>query len=215
MSVRKKLTEMESWAALIVGLGLAIIIISFLLSSARTGTEGFNVGAMNIVMIFGALGFIAGIILWLFVTQPWKNFDNWSTPLYTGHDAQHHVEEEAAVEAEQADLATIGVHPVVHHAGHPVVASDEADRRDDLEGTIDGIGPKIATVLRSVGILTFADLAKREPEELERIVRDAGVRMVGHTTAWIEQARFAAEGRMAELEQYQHNLRTRQNPEQH
>lgn len=213
MSVRKKLTEMESTSAFVIGGGLALIILGFLLSAAQA-SAGFDASRLNIVMIIGALFLIGGIILWVFVTQPWKNFDNWSTPLYTGHDA-HHATEEAAVDAEAADLATIGVHPVAHHPGHPVVASDEADRTDDLEGTIDGIGPKIAIVLRAVGIRTFADLAKREPEELERIVRDAGVRMVGHTNTWVEQARMAAEGRMAELEQYQHNLRTRQNPEQH
>lgn len=212
MSVRKKLTEMESTSAFVVGGGLALIILGFLLSAAQAGA-GFDASRLNIVMIIGASFMVAGIILWVFVTQPWKNFDDWSTPLYTGHDAHH--TEEAAVEAETADLATIGVHPVVHEPGHPVVASDEADRTDDLENTIDGIGPKIATVLRSVGILTFADLAKREPEELERIIRDSGVRMVGHTNTWIEQARMAAEGRWAELEQYQHNLRTRQNPEHH
>jgi hypothetical protein len=33
--------------------------------------------------------------------------------------------------------------------------------------------------------------------------------MIGHADAWVEQAKLAEEGRFAELEELQNNLRTR------
>jgi predicted flap endonuclease-1-like 5' DNA nuclease len=68
---------------------------------------------------------------------------------------------------------------------------------DDLT-VVEGIGPKIQAALGGAGINTFAQLAAQEPAELERIVRAAGVRMVGKARHWPEQARLLAEGRLEE-----------------
>jgi large subunit ribosomal protein L17 len=74
--------------------------------------------------------------------------------------------------------------------------------RDDLK-KIEGIGPKIAEALNNAGVLTFAQLARLQPAEIEKIVRDAGVRMIGHGETWPVQADLAAAGKWGELKALQ------------
>lgn len=53
---------------------------------------------------------------------------------------------------------------------------------------IEGIGPTIQAVLNQAGIITFADVAHRSPEELEKIVRAAHLRAPVNPAKWTEQA---------------------------
>jgi len=76
--------------------------------------------------------------------------------------------------------------------------------QDNLE-MIEGIGPKIAGVLSSVGMVSFAELAATEIEELRRILSDGGVRIAFPET-WPEQAALAAAGEWEELELLQSQL---------
>ncbi len=76
---------------------------------------------------------------------------------------------------------------------------------DDLE-IIEGIGPKIASVLREAGITSFVRLAQAKPDELREVLKAAGVR-VASTETWPEQARLASEGRWEELRAYQDRLK--------
>ena len=64
-------------------------------------------------------------------------------------------------------------------------------RVDDLE-VIEGIGPKIASVLREAGITTFAQLAREEPGNLQVILEKAGMRLAD-PASWPTQAKLAAE----------------------
>ena len=63
---------------------------------------------------------------------------------------------------------------------------------DDLKA-IEGIGPKISGVLQESGITTFALLAESGVSQLERIVRQAGIR-IAYPGTWPGQARLAAAG---------------------
>lgn len=64
--------------------------------------------------------------------------------------------------------------------------------KDDLK-KIDGIGPKMAEILNEAGIITFAQIAKSNTEELEAILAEAGSQYKKFNPApWIEQAKFAA-----------------------
>ena len=70
------------------------------------------------------------------------------------------------------------------------------NRQEDKTGPdnlrlIAGIGPKISTVLVDAGIVTFAQLAATEVEELRQILTDAGVR-IAYPDTWPEQAALAA-----------------------
>jgi nucleotidyltransferase/DNA polymerase involved in DNA repair len=74
---------------------------------------------------------------------------------------------------------------------------------DDLK-KIEGIGPKIATLLNDNGIRTWAKLADTPVEALQAILRKAGDRFKMHDpSSWPDQARLAAEGRWQELDELQ------------
>jgi nucleotidyltransferase/DNA polymerase involved in DNA repair len=74
---------------------------------------------------------------------------------------------------------------------------------DDLK-KIEGIGPKIETLLKDNGIRTWAKLAETPVETLQGILRSAGDRFKMHDpTSWPDQARLAAEGRWQELDEMQ------------
>ena len=76
---------------------------------------------------------------------------------------------------------------------------------DDLQ-IIEGIGPKISSLLKEAGIITFAQLAKEEPANLKHILEKAGLRL-GDPTTWPEQAKLAAEGNMEGLQKLQKSLK--------
>jgi ribosomal protein L30 len=76
---------------------------------------------------------------------------------------------------------------------------------DKLEA-IEGIGPKIAGVLKAAGIATFADLAATDPGRLSEILHDANLRLADPTT-WPEQAQLAAEGKWDEFKALQSSLK--------
>jgi predicted flap endonuclease-1-like 5' DNA nuclease len=63
---------------------------------------------------------------------------------------------------------------------------------DDLQ-LIEGIGPKYSQMLRDADILTFAELADTEPEQLAQIIGAPAWRKVDYNS-WIAQAGLAAAG---------------------
>ena len=89
---RIKLSENESTAAFVIGGGLTLVIIAM-----GVGTAQADFSRVAPMFLIGALAAIGGTIGWLFVLRPWKNFDDWSTPLYTGHEHDEpHKDEPAA-----------------------------------------------------------------------------------------------------------------------
>ena len=78
-----------------------------------------------------------------------------------------------------------------------------ASAKDDLR-KVEGIGPKIASLLNDAGIFTFAELAATEASKVKEILVAAGSRYGFHDpTTWPEQAKMAAEGRWDELKKWQ------------
>lgn len=76
---------------------------------------------------------------------------------------------------------------------------------DDLK-RIEGIGPKIASLLRDAGIATFAQLAAADVERLREILAAANLRIADPTT-WPEQAALAAAGDWERLAYLQGELK--------
>ncbi len=280
MSTRPRLSEWESTWAFVAGGGLLLIILAFGLAAMRGSDNG---GALNGMLLIGALLLVGGTIGWLVQFRPWTKFDDWSTPLFTGHDDHaahgdqgvhgaavveahaHGVDQPAETHVTEPDTAhadvsgvNIDAHlPQIFHESKvtynettpplppppeimdPMTAFppvDPATERNAAPGPVthvesdviepvpldpevphdnlqmlEGIGPKIAGALNAAGIYTFAELAKRQPPELEKIVRDANVRMVGHGESWPKQAEMAVRGDMAALKAYQETLRSGQN----
>jgi predicted flap endonuclease-1-like 5' DNA nuclease len=211
---RKKLTEFESTMAFVVGGGMTLIILAFMLASARGAESNFT--TLNIMLIVGAGLLVLGLIAWSFVNRPWETgHDDWSVPLYTGHDA-HHDDHQAHRAEPTPEARAVHAHAsaaeVPHEKGMHMGATEEPPRlapapaRDDLTA-IEGIGPKIAAALMDAGVGSFAQLAGRQPDELEHIVRRAGVRMVGRADTWPQQAQLAAEGRFKDLKKLQEDLK--------
>jgi len=94
------------------------------------------------------------------------------------------------------------VEPKAKVAAKPV-ARKATGKADDLK-KVEGIGPKIASVLVEAGITTFAQLSKTKSEKISEII--SGVRGNHVTGTWPEQARLAAEGKWDELKKWQDEL---------
>ncbi|MDW7992020.1 MAG: helix-hairpin-helix domain-containing protein [Anaerolineae bacterium] len=76
---------------------------------------------------------------------------------------------------------------------------------DDLT-RLEGIGPKVAQVLASIGITTFKALAEADYDRVKQALVEAGWPYMD-PAGWIEQAKLAAEGRWEELARLQEQLK--------
>jgi small subunit ribosomal protein S1 len=74
---------------------------------------------------------------------------------------------------------------------------------DDLT-KIEGIGPKIAEVLKENGIDTFAKLANSKDEDIQKMIKE--VKGNHDATTWNEQAKLAQDGKWDELQKLQEKL---------
>ena len=81
----------------------------------------------------------------------------------------------------------------------------EAAASDDLE-RIEGIGPKISSLLKAAGIQTFTQLAATDVERLKHIVREEGGITIADPSTWPEQAALAAAGEWDKLQTLQDEL---------
>jgi predicted flap endonuclease-1-like 5' DNA nuclease len=79
---------------------------------------------------------------------------------------------------------------------------------DDLT-RIEGIGPKISSVMQAAGITTFTQLASSEVNQIGQILEDADPRLrrLADPTTWPEQAHLAAAGDWEGLTALQSKLR--------
>ncbi len=105
------------------------------------------------------------------------------------------------LEAERAEV--VGPIPLPEDEDDEVEMQTPAG--DDLS-IVEGIGPKINSVLHEAGIRTFTQLSEATPERLEQILREQGLRLANPDT-WPEQARLAASGDWSKLESYQRKLK--------
>jgi predicted flap endonuclease-1-like 5' DNA nuclease len=76
---------------------------------------------------------------------------------------------------------------------------------DDLK-KIEGIGPKVSSLLNDAGIITFQDMVEAGAEKLEGILDEAGLQMIDADT-WPEQAKLAAVGDWGALSALQEKLK--------
>ncbi|MCC7206167.1 MAG: DUF4332 domain-containing protein [Anaerolineae bacterium] len=140
MQVRRRLTEFESTIAMLAGAGLFVLMLAFLLSSARGGAQASarvaNVPVIDLMIGGGALLLVGSLIAWLFVTRPWATaHDDWATPLYTGHHGEHHA----------ADS-----HPATHGEMLAAVAEVEAEAEALAHGEMPPAMPDSAPVIEGV-----------------------------------------------------------------
>lgn len=97
------------------------------------------------------------------------------------------------------------VGPDMAQVGPDVALAAAAPMADDLT-IVEGIGPKVAALLKEAGITTFRQLADANVGHLEELLREAGLRMMNPAT-WPEQARLAALGDHEGLQRLQESLK--------
>ena len=114
--------------------------------------------------------------------------------------------EEVAVAATADILETPAVEADVEAPEAEVEVAAEAPaapaKPDDLK-RIEGIGPKIASVLQAGGISTYAQLADSDPDQLRQILEESDPRLIriANPDTWPEQASLVAAGDTDGLEE--------------
>ncbi len=101
----------------------------------------------------------------------------------------------AELEVELAEVRTTLAHETAD-PGEP----------DDLE-RIEGIGPKIETILNAAGIRTFRRLAQTPVDRLRDILQEAGLARLASPDTWAQQAELAAREDWEGLEAFQASLK--------
>lgn len=105
----------------------------------------------------------------------------------------------------EAELVRLRRGPVVDIAAAKA-AGIPLKSADDLE-IVEGIGPKIAELLRREGVTTFAELADTSPERIRGILDRGGSNFkIADPGTWPEQADLAARNRWAQLKALQDEL---------
>jgi hypothetical protein len=82
---------------------------------------------------------------------------------------------------------------------------DAVVKPDDLK-KIEGIGPKVSSLLNDAGITTFQQMVEAGADKLEKILDDAALQMINADT-WPEQAKMAAAGDWETLDKLQDELK--------
>jgi predicted flap endonuclease-1-like 5' DNA nuclease len=123
------------------------------------------------------------IILFVILVVAWRLISNRGREEFPLSEHSEHAEEAHPAETEATRAA------VELQAAAPIAPSQTPD---DLV-IIEGIGPKISSVLQANGIATFAQLAATQVSQLQQILQKEGLRLADPTT-WPEQARLAAAG---------------------
>lgn len=90
----------------------------------------------------------------------------------------------------------------------PSPTDTEVDEAEDDLKVVEGIGPKIESILKASGIRSLGVLADTSSERLREILEEAGSQFKSHNPkTWPVQAGLAADGKMAELEAWQGELK--------
>lgn len=117
--------------------------------------------------------------------------------------------EEVAAEMPATPVAEVAETPAAEPKAEKKAAApkkEKGPKLDDLK-IVEGIGPKIETLLKEGGINTWAELAEAPVDRLKEILDAAGPRYQIHDPGtWPAQAKLAAEGKWDELKALQEEL---------
>jgi predicted flap endonuclease-1-like 5' DNA nuclease len=118
----------------------------------------------------------------------------------------------------ESELAAAIASPSVSAATRGVTAIGAVEaapppKPDDLK-IVEGVGPKIETLLNDAGIWTWRQLSETHVETLRKILDQAGPNYrIADPGTWPRQAGLAAEGKWDELKEYQDFLSGGRNPD--
>lgn len=146
------------------------------------GAGNSSIGWM--VWVALAIFFVMVLLGWLVSSKGWLKKDEELVHNAHEHNEHDHTAQEPA-------------HTVATEAA-PIVADDLTE--------LEGIGPKVAKLLESIGITSFAALANADMTKLRETLDTAGYKYM-EPAGWVEQAALAARGDTDGLKKLQANLK--------
>jgi predicted flap endonuclease-1-like 5' DNA nuclease len=148
---------------------------------------------MGLLLAFASVFLLAWLLWWLW-TRREKEKETPSIEI-KAEPPPPATESPTAVASEPAATAT-------------AEAAEASSVPDDLK-RIEGIGPKLSSVLQEAGVATFAQLAEMEVGQIEQILEEADPRLLrlANPSTWPEQAALAAAGEWDALEALQSELK--------
>ena len=151
----------------------------------------------GLVMAFAGVFLFAWVLWWLWERLSEKDE---AAPIEIEALSPEPAVETPAVEAEAEEVA--GEIELETKAPEPPVEPDDLKR-------IEGIGPKLSSVLQEAGVMTYAQLAAASPDQLEQILEASDPRLLrlAKPASWPEQAALAATGEWEALEALQGTLK--------
>ncbi|MGD9049121.1 MAG: hypothetical protein PVF77_13780 [Anaerolineae bacterium] len=188
---------------LLTGLSLA----GFTFPASSMAEE--ETGAPWLLWVFVAIALVAFVV---FLVWWWRRGEDAEQEPAIAPPTRQKIATSAAEEIEEAAAATVAAEEAAAKGATDEAAAGEEPapappEPDDLK-VIEGIGPKISSVLQAAGITTFAQLAGTSTGQLEQILEEADPNLLrlAKPTTWPEQAKLAARGRWEELEKLQDEL---------
>lgn len=147
------------------------------------------------------------VVAILFVWWALTRQANFTEPSVGEHGHHSHAAEHDHSAAEEHTHRAVSITPEEKPEQESVVEMDLGGT-DDLE-IIEGIGPKIASILNEAGIRKFSQLASLDAEKVSEILmaKDARIGRIANPGTWAEQSRLAAEGKLEALKTLQDNLK--------
>ena len=160
--------------------------------------------------------FVVVLAVALIIQAFFSSHDAAQLEFHEHEEDAHHAEEAHTVAAPQPEpepqaesKAPVEAESEPHAAVEPEPEPEsqpEAPAEPDALQKLEGIGPKVASLLNDNGITTFAQLAGTPVEKLQEIL-DANKLQMMHPASWPEQAKLAAAGDWDALQKLQDGLK--------
>ena len=187
------------WGTII--LGIIEIVLSIILFMNAGGAAAW------LPWVLGGLAILGGILM-LIASFGLRNVEHQiedAREQAADMAAQARVTGESRAKAAQAATATAAVEAAAA-ADDVAEAVEEAMEEPVVQDltVVEGIGPKIAAALQAADVHNYADLAALSPNQIQAILKDAG--LSADPSTWPEQAQLAAQGNMEELTALQDKL---------
>jgi len=151
--------------------------------------------------------FVVVLVIWWLLSRQAK--EHRFEPESHDHESEPEPDETVIedVEIEQTSEEVVEEQPA---ESKPVEAAEPPADTPPVEPDnltlIEGIGPKINSLLQEAGISTFAQLAAVDVQKIDDILDTAGLTFA-NASSWPEQAKLAADGNWETLAVLQENLK--------
>ncbi len=190
---------------------LMVLLVVGLVQTACSGPAGEARQVLGISWwVWLLIIVVAALLVWRWLSQSKKEAAPPTKPEAAARIARpdaaapsHVVETPEGVARRAAPVLGVAPLTVEEEVEEPALKAIEPD---DLK-LIEGIGPKISSLLQAAGIMTFAHLASTDVKRLKQIIVEAGLTALADPTTWPEQATLAATGQWNALETLQEELK--------